>query len=483
MNDTFHLDCGPGDDAGRRLVIARYGEADHRDWFNTDDAFRRKRFAEAALDRFGWAVTQEMLADIDAKIVQLADAEDARKAVPARVQADSVCLADVPAAEVDWLWPGRIAVGKVTLLAGDPGLGKSFVTLDMAARVSTGAPWPRTANEFTNTGGMPTALRGHVNDQPSMATPSSGHGTRNPGGVVLLSAEDDLADTIRPRLEAAGADCSRIVAIRAIAGTDVEGSYRRTFELGRDLAHLTSIVEQMQSCRLVVIDPISAYLGKAGENFNAEVRAIMGPLADLASRHQLAVVAVTHLRKGEGAAIYRAMGSLAFVAAARSAWMITKDPGQPNRRLFLPMKNNLGNDAAGMAYTIEPNTQGTGAVVRWSNEEVHTAADNTVAANLGRPSTERSEAARWLTQLLADGPMPTNEVHDAASAAGYTLATIRRAFRAIGGNAVKQGSGWQWQLHANQDAQKSDCGVLSILPAVEGTTVSAPTQISPATNS
>ena len=155
MNDTFHLDCGPADDAGRRLVMARFEGADHRDWFNTDDAFRRKRFAEATLDRFGWALTQEMLADIDAKIVQMADAEDARKAAPTRVKADSVCLADVPAAEVDWLWPGRIAVGKVTLIAGDPGLGKSFVTLDMAARVSTGAPWPRTASERIE-GGMPT---------------------------------------------------------------------------------------------------------------------------------------------------------------------------------------------------------------------------------------------------------------------------------------------------------------------------------------
>src|SRR6476646_5561808 len=170
MNDTFHLDCGPADDAGRRLVMARYGEADHRDWFNTDDAFRRKRFAEATLERFGWAITAEVLADIDAKIVQLADSEDARKAMPTRVQADSVCLADVPAAEVDWLWPGRIAVGKVTLLAGDPGLGKSFVTLDMAARVSIGAAWPM-ANAEWGVGNAEGSIP--ANSASSLRTPRS----------------------------------------------------------------------------------------------------------------------------------------------------------------------------------------------------------------------------------------------------------------------------------------------------------------------
>jgi AAA domain len=450
MNDTFHLDCGPADATGRRLVLARYGEADHRDWFNTDDAFRRKRFAEATLQKFGWALTQETLAEIEAKLVQLADGEDARQTAPTRVAADSVCLADVPTAAVDWLWPGRIAVGKVTLIAGDPGLGKSFVTLDMAARVSTGAAWPKTSGEC----GVGNGEGGYALRSPSqLPTPNSQFPTPA-GGVVLLSAEDDLADTIRPRLEALDADCSRIVAIRAVAGSDVEGAYRRTFELGRDLAHLTSIVESMRDCRLVVIDPISAYLGRTGENFNAEVRALMGPLADLAARYHLAVVAVTHLRKGEGAAIYRAMGSLAFVAAARSAWMIVKDPQQPSRRLFLSMKNNLGSDTSGMAYMIERRSDGQGAVVRWSEEEVRECGDGFSAANPGRRSNERDEVCRWLGHVLEEGPVPTTEVHEAASANGYSLGTVRRAFRDIGGKAVKLGNGWCWQL-TNQDAHNA----------------------------
>jgi hypothetical protein len=281
---------------------------------------------------------------------------------------------------------------------------------------------------------------------------------------VLLSAEDDLADTIRPRLEAHGADCSRIVAIRAIEGNDADGEYRRTFDLGRDLRHLTNTIERMRDCRLVVIDPISAYLGRAGENFNAEVRALMGPLADLASRYQLAVVAVTHLRKGEGAAIYRAMGSLAFVAAARSAWMIRKDPNDPGRRLLLPVKNNLASDASGLAYRVEP-LDGAAPMIQWSSEQVNELADD-FGPTAGRPSTEREEVAAWLQNHLAAGPQPTTEVHAAAIAAGYSAATLRRAFRDLRGQAIKAGRGhWLWQL---PDAAPPMLPPLPAPPSLEG---------------
>ena len=373
------------------------------------------------------------------------------------MSADSVCMADIPATPVSWLWPGRIALGKVTLLAGDPGLGKSMVTLDMAARVSRGAQWP--------TVGPPSRGGQMCVDTDSSAARLA---APTPGGVVLLSAEDDLADTIRPRLEAHAADCSRIRAIRAIEGSDSDGDYRRTFDLGRDLRHLTEIVERMGDCRLVVIDPISAYLGKAGEHFNAEVCALMGPLADLASQHQLAVVAVTHLRKGEGAAIYRAMGSMAFVAAARSAWMIRKDPKDAQCRLLLPVKNNLGSDVGGLAYRVEPVGFEGAPVVVWSNEVVYDTAD--ILAAPGRPATEREEVARWLREFLDDGPQPSAEVIAAAGANGYSAATVRRAFRELRGQAIKEGrSRWLWTLPANgsavvaslEDAQNPQAGILS----------------------
>ncbi len=409
------------------------------------------RFAEAALVRFGWAITSEVLSEIDTKLVGEADREDARPRLGTSSEAERVCLADVPPSEVAWLWPGRIALGKVTLLAGDPGLGKSMVTLDIAARVSRGTAWPDAVAPPSRGGDMaPSAAR------LAASTPAS---------VVLLSAEDDLGDTIRPRLEAHGADCTRIVAIQAIAGRDDQSTYRRSFDLGRDLERLTETIDTMENCRLVIIDPISAYLGRAAENANAEVRSLLGPLAMLAAERRLAIVVVTHLRKEEGAAMYRTMGSLAFIAAARSAWIICKDPFNPRRRLLLPVKNNLASDTGGLAYTIEPLGMGDAVAVCWSAETIETPADTAMireARPVGRPADERDEVARWLADVLAPGPLPAGEVREAAEAHGFAYATLRKAFRDLGGRASRHpgSNAWQWQLaESNSTAPNAGVGV------------------------
>jgi putative DNA primase/helicase len=326
MNDTLTIDCGPADRLGHRLVIATCGPMEHRDHFQTDDAFRRRRFAEAMLEKFAWAVTREILDEIEHKLVAVADREDSQQKTRGELSIDSVRVADVPKVDVAWLWPGRIALGKVTLLAGDPGLGKSFVTLDIAARVSRGAQWP----------GQCTPLA------PREAILLAEREEHTPASVVLLSAEDDVADTIRPRLEAHAADCERIHVVRSVAARDADSSYRRSFDLSRDLSHLESLFDRLPDCRLLVIDPVSAYLGRNIENTNSEVRGLLGPLAALAAERNLAVLAVTHLRKEEGAAMYRTMGSMAFIAAARAAWIVCKDKDDPRRRLLLPVKKQPG---------------------------------------------------------------------------------------------------------------------------------------------
>ena len=206
---------------------------------------------------------------------------------------------DVPAIKVDWLWPGRIALGKVTLLAGDPGLGKSLLTLDMAARVSRGGKWP--GEESSGFG-----IQGSGGD-PEVGEPTTESRALRPGAsAIIFSDEDDVSDTIRPRLDAAGADCGRVFVVPAFSGKDDNGEYRRAFELSRDLARLDGMLARLPDCRLVVIDPISSYLGSSIENTNTEVRSLLGPLAALAAARNLAVVAVTHLRKKDGATIYRA---------------------------------------------------------------------------------------------------------------------------------------------------------------------------------
>ena len=333
-----------------------------------------------------------------------------------------VRLSDVQPEPVRWLWPGRIPRGKLTLLVGDPGLGKSLQALDMAARVSTGTLWP-------------DAL-----DVPNPA-----------GGVVLLSAEDDLADTIRPRLDAAGAEVSRIIALEAVVQRNPQtGAAMRTpFCLATDLPALESAIEQVGDCRLVVIDPITAYLGATDSHKNAELRGLLHPLADLARRHRVAVVAVTHLRKAGGPAMYRAMGSLAFVAAARAVWAVTKDKDNPRRRLVLPVKNNLAADVMGMAYTIEAIGPCDAPVVAWEPDPVELSADDALAAEQG--GTEDGDDAKgWLREALADGEMPAADVLRQARTNGFTDKATRKAFKAIRGERRRDGFGpggvWYWRL-------------------------------------
>jgi RecA-family ATPase len=331
-------------------------------------------------------------------------------------------LADVQPEPVEWLWPGRIALGKLTMLAGDPGLGKSMTTLDMSARTSRGAPWP---------------------DTPQTPQPV--------GSVVLLSAEDDLGDTIRPRLDAHEADCGRIVALTSVKGSDGDGDYNRAVDLSRDVERVAAAIDSVGDCRLVVVDPISAFLGRTDSHKNAEVRAVLAPLAALAAQKRVAVLGVTHLTKGERAAIHRAMGSVAFVAAARAAWVVCPCKANPRRRLLLPLKNNLASDSAvGLAFTIEGYGPNGAPVVCWEAEPVTTTVDEALAVEprkRGPSAGDREYAEAWLRSTLANGPRLVQDVTDeAVNAKGITKRTLERARQAIGVVAYRNENRGPWFL-------------------------------------
>jgi AAA domain-containing protein len=372
--------------------------------------------------------------------------------------AGAVRIDDVETADLHWPWPNRIPLCRVTLLVGDPGLGKSLLGLDIAARISRGTPWPDDKQ-----GGGEGETRKHGD---SLAQPSHSESPL-PSSVLLLTAEDDLRDTVRPRLKALDADTARVVAIPAIPGEHVDvpsfgllSAYEgkpiinRAYELRRDLNRLDLLLRAMPDCRLVIIDPISAYLGNVNEHANRDVRGLMLPLAGFARRYNVAVLAVSHLRKKEGAAIYRTMGSLAFVAAARAAWVVTKDQQSPDRRLLLPLKNNLARDTTGLAFTIESHPASDQPIIRWSPEPIAVSAETIVgnARPKGRPDTERQDAIDWLRERLAGGPAPAKEIQEEADAHGIRGITLRRAFRELRGEAVKVGSialgqcRWKWKL-------------------------------------
>ncbi len=225
----------------------------------------------------------------------------------------------IVAKPIDWLWEGKIAKGKVTLIAGDPGLGKSQLTIHLASIVSNGGLFP-------------------------------GDHKCKRGKVLFFSAEDDAADTINPRLIACGANQDFISIFSLVKRNGKE----KFFDLSTDIDLLKETLENDRGISLIVIDPITAFLGETDSHKNADVRALLSQFSKLASAYGIAIIVVTHLNKSTGGSpLNKITGSLAFVAAARAAYMVMKDENDEGRRLFLPVKNNLADDKGGYAFKIE----------------------------------------------------------------------------------------------------------------------------------
>jgi putative DNA primase/helicase len=330
------------------------------------------------------------------------------------------CAGDVQPQPINWLWPNRIALGKLTMIAGDPGLGKSLLSIELAKHVTNGIRWP-------------------VDDTPCPT-----------GDVILLSAEDDLADTIRPRLDAAGADPHKVYLLERIIDINKKGQHiKRSFSLKRDVAAIEQELEQRPQTRLIVVDPISAYLGGADSHNNSDIRSLLSPLSELANKKKVAVVLITHLNKSssQGSAMYRATGSLAFVAAARAVFIVTRDQDDPDRRLFLPIKNNLGTDREGFAYRVIQADNGA-PIVDWEDEAVTISADDALAVLSNEDKTKRQDAISFLERKLKDRHVDSEELFKSAESCGISRSTLNRAKSELGVDSFKTGfeGGWAWRL-------------------------------------
>jgi putative DNA primase/helicase len=245
----------------------------------------------------------------------------------------------------------------------------------------------------------------------------------------------------------------------AVGGND--GKSRRTFDLSADLALLEQKIFEIGNVKLIIIDPISSYLGsKVDSHVNAAVRGVLEPVSEMATRLRIAVVAVTHPPKGTGTtAINRFIGSIAFVAAARAAFMVTRDANDENRRLFLPVKNNLASLGKGLAFRLEQRLigdAGQGIVassVVWDHEPVTITADQALQATDAQRAGEASvEAEEFLRDSLAGGVVPVNDLKAEAKEAGLSWATVRRAKDRLGVVAERESYGrdgggrWIWTL-------------------------------------
>jgi hypothetical protein len=300
----------------------------------------------------------------------VAYAEDDLRAIPGEV---GTLLSEVEPERVEWLWDGRIPLGKLTILDGDPGLGKSVITIDLAARVTTGRGFPN---------GDVDALDGVG-------------GLGGLGGVVILSAEDGLGDTIRPRFDAAGGDPHKIVAISTVP--DGDGN-ERNMSIPEDIATIEKAIRRVDA-KLVIVDPLMAFLsGKA--NYDQDVRKALTPLARMAERTGAAVLVVRHLNKNTGGkAIYRGGNSIGIIGTARSGLVVEEHPDNKDLRVFAVSKSNLAKKAVSLTYSIATADNGT-ARIAWG------AATNLDANDIGLPPLERTRSPY---ATLASSSLPSSK--------------------------------------------------------------------------
>jgi hypothetical protein len=330
-----------------------------------------------------------------------------------------VTLKTVQPRTTQWLWPERIPQGKFVLTAGEGGIGKSFMSLDITQIISRGATWP---------------------DDPQ--TPVS------QGDVIILTAEDDLAETVVPRLIALGADLDRVHALETAR---LPNGDLRPVTLD-DIPRLEELIRRRPQTRLIIIDPMPSFLPPGTDDHkNAELRQVLGPLTEFAARYHVTINGITHVGKTPThQAVHRVLGSVAYSNAARAVWFVLLDPENAERRLMLPAKANLTPIRTGLAFTIKD------GVIVWEPEPITTRLCDVLADPQKRQrSTERFQKAKaWLLKLLQEkGPTPSAEVISRARLVGISKNLVWEArgdlpqIRALPPSGETQ-SDWRWGLEA-----------------------------------
>jgi hypothetical protein len=261
-------------------------------------------------------------------------------------------------------------------------------------------------------------------------------------------------------LEVAGADPLRIVLVQSVTWFDEHlGPTERQLDLQRDIPALEEAIQQTPDCALVIVDPIASYMGKSDSHKNAEVRAVLTPVAKLAEKHNVAVLGITHLNKSTARAMDRVMGSIAFVAQARAVWVVGRDRQDQERRLVACLKNNLAKDTLGMAYRLVD--VGGYPRVEWEPDPVDVQADDLLAperADAPAREGKRREADEWLRGLLADGPMGATSVRAEADGAGVPWSAVRAAANRLGIVPYRKGGrdgAWWWALPQRSEVPPS----------------------------
>jgi putative DNA primase/helicase len=342
---------------------------------------------------------------------------------PRKRRARLIRASDIQQLPLEWLIKPYIPLGMLSMFAGDPKLAKSLVTLTIAAAVSRGY-----------------SLFG---DRTK----------RDPASVILMSAEDDAARVVIPRLKAAGADLSRIHILESImlpGNTGKDDDYgtlsneRLPSIVAEDIGAIEEAAKGLGDCRLIIVDPVTAYLSGTDGNDNVALRGVLHPFKAMVERLNTGTILTSHTSKGGSTqAKHRVIGSIAWVATCRANFLFVKDADDPSGRRVLMLENgvNLTKEVPGVAYVVEDTEDGP--VVTWDTKEVTKTADEALAALLRDPEqqADRRKCEKWLTEKLTDGPRLAVEIELEGKDEGYGADTLKRAKRNIGAKTTRDGFG------------------------------------------
>ena len=299
---------------------------------------------------------------------------------------------------VDWLWYPYIPYGKITILQGDPGEGKSTFILNVAALLTTGKKMP------DGTGGYKSQT------------------------VIYQCAEDDIADTIKPRLITAGADCDKIAYI-------IDDNNELSFEDSR-----IEEILQKTGARLLIIDPIQAFLVQDTDMQSAaRMRTALGKLADVAARYSCAVVLVGHLNKSYGGKnLYRGLGSIDIAAIARSVLMITRDTYNSSIRYMFPVKSSLAPEGSAIGFTFSEGN------FKWLGKcDVDI---NSLEDSISSHQDKLKQTKAFLLRILKDGDLPSTRIYEMVEQIGIKKRTTETAKKELNIKAYKKNNTWYWRL-------------------------------------
>lgn len=405
--EKLRVTMGSPDDRNRRKIVVKLNGFQHVHLFDPLDQFQRRQFREAAISKLN--LPDDAHETLESEILAAAAASPAELAT-----ANVISLADIEAKPVEWFWEHYLPAGAITDISGDPNEGKSTLLIDLVARNSRG------------------------DSMPPVNAPDE---TYTPGNSLLITGEDDVERTVKPRLLAADADVRRIHLLRSVTVCDEE----RSILLPLDLPLIERVITE-RKINLVGIDVLSAFT-EPGTSLNddAAMRRLFNPLAAVAQRTQAAFVVLRHMNKREGTrAMYRAGGSIAITGACRAAFAVAPNPDDPTEKVFVPIKHNLGPRPHSLTYRIE--AYGDSSRIVWGGQTELTASDVLKAQPETNQGNKFEQAKAIIADVLSSGPRGENEVKTAIEQSGLSYSTYWRARRAMGVRSEKTAFNGEWLL-------------------------------------